>query len=129
MPKDVRLNLVVPPELGDAQQVLDELREQVAAEEAAIAAERMRTGAGVLGRRTIQRQSWRDSPAGREPRRALRPQVAACNQGARIEALLRSREFVVAYREARTHWLAGINVLFPIGTYWLSRFARVPLAG
>jgi hypothetical protein len=79
-------------------------------------------------RRTIQRQSWRDCPARREPRRQLRPRVAACSQWARIEALLRNREFLAAYRAARDRWIAGAAIAFPIGTYWLRRFAHVPLA-
>lgn len=128
MPEAVTLPLALPPELGDPQPILDELRRQVASEEAAVAAERMRTGAGVLGRRTIQRQSWRDAPTSREPRRNLRPGIAARSPWARIEAILRNREFLAAYREARAHWIAGEVIPFPLGTYWLRRFAHVPLA-
>jgi putative transposase len=128
MPEAVTLHLVLPPELGDPGELLEELRQQVAAAEEAVAAERRRTGAGVLGRRTIQRQSWRDSPASREPRRNLRPTIAARSQWARIEALLRNREFLAAYRAARDRWIAGDAIPFPIGTYWLRRFAQVPLA-
>jgi REP element-mobilizing transposase RayT len=128
MPAVVTLTLALPPELGDTQQLRRELRDEVAAVEAAVAAERMRTGARVLGRRTIIRQSWRACPASHEPRRNLRPQVAARCQWARIEALGRNREFLAAYRDARTRWLAGDPAQFPAGTYWLRRFAHVPLA-
>jgi putative transposase len=128
MPEAVTLNLVLPPELGDPQQLRDELRQQVAAAEAAVAAERRRTGAGVLGRRAIQRQSWRDSPVSREPRRNLRPRIAARSPWVRIEAILRNREFLAVYREARVRWIAGNAIPFPLGTYWLRRFAHVPLA-
>jgi putative transposase len=128
MPAAVTLNLTLPPELGDPQQLLAELRRRVAAEEAAAAAERRRTGARVLGRRAIQRQSWRDCPATREPRRNLRPRIAARSQWARIEAIGRNREFLTAYRNARACWIAGTPIPFPIGTYWLRRFAHVPLA-
>jgi predicted nucleic acid-binding protein len=128
MPEAVTLHLVLPSELGDPGQLLEELHQQVAAAETAMAAERRQTGTGVLGRRTIQRQSWRDSPASREPRRNLRPTIAARSQWARLEALLRNREFLAAYREARDCWIAGNAIPFPIGTYWLRRFAQVPLA-
>ena len=47
MPEAVTLTLALPPELGDPQPILDELRRQVATEEGAVAAERMRTGAGI----------------------------------------------------------------------------------
>jgi len=128
MPEAVTLHLVLPPELGDLDRFRAELRRQVALAEAAAAAERRRTGTGVLGRRAVLRQSWRASPTSREPRRQLRPRVAARSQWSRIEALLRNRQFLLAYREARDRWLAGTLIPFPIGTYWLRRFAHVPLA-
>ena len=128
MPAAVTLQLVLPPELGNPEQLRAELRQQVAAVEAAAAAERRRTGAGVVGRRAILRQSWDDSPGSREPRRSLRPTVGARSQWARIEALLRNREFITAYRAARACWIAGKTSAFPIGTYWLRRFAHVPMA-
>lgn len=46
----------------------------------------------------------------------------------RIEAHLRNRQFLTAYREARELWIAGAQSLFPIGTYWLRRFAQVPIS-
>jgi putative transposase len=128
MPTDVALQLVLPLELGDADQFLAELRRQVAAMEAAVLAERRRTGAPVTGRRAILQQSWRDCPSSQPaPRRQLRPQLAAGNKWSRIEALLRNRQFIAAYRAARERWFAGIPCTFPIGTYWLHRFAHVPL--
>jgi REP element-mobilizing transposase RayT len=129
MPAAVTLTFALPPEFGDPAPLLDALRAQVAATEAAVAAERMRTGARVLGRRTILRQSWRSCPASQEPRRNLRPRIAARSQWARIEAIHRNREFLAAYRDARARWLGGAVVPFPVGTYWLRRFAHVPLAG
>ena len=102
MPAAVTLRLALSPELGDAQQLLSELRTQVATVEAAVTAGRMQTGARVLDRRAILRQSWRAWPASQEPRRNLRPRIAAHNLWARIEAIRRNREFVVAYRDART---------------------------
>jgi hypothetical protein len=46
---------------------------------------------------------------------------------ARIEALLRNRAFAMEYASARERWRNGIPVLFPPGTYWLQRFAAVPV--
>ena len=59
-------------------------------------------------------------------RRNLRPRVAARSKWARIEALQRNRAFLVDYAAARTGWQEGVTVMFPIGTYWLRRFANVP---
>ena len=128
MPAEVTLELVLPPELGDPEQFRRALRERVAAVEADVAAQRRKTGRTVLGRRAVLRQSWRDRPASVEPRRGLRPRVAARSVWSRVEALLRNRAFEDAYRTARLLWLAGFDVVFPHGTYWLRRFAGAPVA-
>jgi hypothetical protein len=73
-------------------------------------------------------QSLRSQPTNHEPRRNLRPQVATPSKWARIEALLRNRAFVAMYTNARERWRAGTPVVFPPGTYWLRRFAQVPVA-
>ena len=128
MPRSVTLPLVIPPELGDVTDVLAELRALVGAREAHAAAERRRTGATVVGCRAVRRQSWRATPSGHEARRTLRPQVAALNRWSRVEALRRNRAFVAGYRAARAQWASGLSVIFPAGTYWLHRFANVPIA-
>jgi REP element-mobilizing transposase RayT len=128
MPATVELKLVIPAELGDADEVRRILRERVAAFEAKMADERRRTRARVLGRRAILRQSWRAYPTSHEPRRGLRPRIAARSIWTRVAALQRSREFLLAYREARARLLAGTPIPFPFGTYWLRRFANVPVA-
>jgi hypothetical protein len=81
----------------------------------------------VLGRRAVLAQSWRDHPTTREPRRNLRPHVAGRSKWARIEALLRNRAFAREYASARERWRNGIPAVFPPGTYWLQRFASVPV--
>jgi REP element-mobilizing transposase RayT len=81
MPEAVTLQLVLPPELGDPGPLLAELQRQVAAVEADTAAERRRTGAGVLGRRRIQRQSWRDCPSSRRAEPVVAPRGAPAQSG------------------------------------------------
>jgi hypothetical protein len=41
---------------------------------------------------------------------------------------MRDRAFVVDYACARERWREGAPVAFPPGTYWLRRFAYVPVA-
>jgi hypothetical protein len=127
MPDALELPLTLPAELGPAAAVLSELRDRVRAVELERAAERARTGGRVLGRRAVRAQSWRDSPTSVEPRRNLRPRVATRSQWARIEALLRNRAFAVEYASARERWRDGLPAVFPPGTYWLHRFAAVPV--
>jgi REP element-mobilizing transposase RayT len=128
MPAEVILHLVIPPELGDPDEFRRLLRERVEKVENHFSNLRARTGRRVLGRSRVLRQSWRDSPSSAEPRRKLRPTIAANNTWARVEALQRNRQFVADYRVARTAWLAGLPAVFPPGTYWLRRFARVTVA-
>jgi hypothetical protein len=126
MPKRVRLQFAIPPELGSAAEVIQEVRAGVAAVERQVLLERRATGRGILGRRRALEQSWKDSPSSREPRRERRPRFAG-TVAVRVPALLSYRAFLAAYRRARLLWLRGLNVSFPVGTYWLSRFARVVL--
>jgi hypothetical protein len=127
MPDMVELRLTIPPGFGAEADVLAELRERVSLVEAERAAERQRTGRRVCGRHAVLTQSWRGQPVSHEPRRNLRPRVAAPNKWARIEALLRNRTFVREYMAARAQWRDGVQVVFPSGTYWLRRFAYVPV--
>lgn len=125
MPKAVTLTLTIPPELGDRDAILAEVRARVAAIEQEEARQRKASGRYVIGRYAVLRQSWRESPTSREPRRGLRPTFAARSLWARLEAIQRKREFVAAYRFARAALLAGKPIPFPHGTYWLARFMGV----
>jgi putative transposase len=125
MPAEVSMTIELPSQLGDPQAILREIRERVAKAELRHLIIRSALGRGVLGRKRILQQSWRDSPTSREPRRVLRPRLAARSKWARIEALLQSRVFHSEYARARRALLAGTPIPFPAGTYWLRRFAGV----
>ena len=127
MPDTVELQLTIPPELGPADEVIAKVRAGVEAIERHVAEECKRTGARVIGRRNILAQSWKDTPTSSEPRRNLRPRFAG-RLVERVKALLEYRTFLAAYREARQRWLARGATVFPRGTYWLARFAAVPIA-
>ena len=122
------LHLLIPPELGNPDQLRTQLRDLIAAIERRAGEHRRRTGQAIVGRRAILSQSWRAHPSTPEPRRDLQPRVAARSVWSRIEALLRNRAFADAYRDARLRWRAGLPALFPIGTYWLRRFANIAIA-
>lgn len=128
MPEEVTLELVIPPELGDPEVFRRELRARVEKIENHFARRRARTGRRVVGRSRILRQAWYDSPTTWEPRRQLRPRVAAASKWTRVRALQADRQFVIDYRVARRAWLAGEPAVFPPGTYWLARFAVISVA-
>lgn len=124
MPKNVTLRITIPAELGPADEVIREVCAGIEAVEERMADERRRTGSAVIGRRRILAQDWKDSPSSIEPRRVHRPRFAGALD-VRLPALASYRAFQFAYRRARQLWLAGLDALFPAGTYWLSRFAFV----
>jgi hypothetical protein len=128
MPDVVEMRLAIPAELGPEAEVTAELRQRVAAAEVSLAIERQRAGMKVYGRRAVLQQAWWGRPSSFEPRRNLRPRVAARSKWARIEALRRNQNFVVDYMAAREAWRAGAAVTFPAGTYWLRRHAHVLIA-
>jgi hypothetical protein len=126
MPEVVILVMAIPPELEGSHDVIAELRSRVQAFERRAAEERARTGRSVVGRRAVLAQPWSDSPMSRERRRTLRPRFAG-SAVVRVMALAAYRAFVAAYRNARRRWLSRVPSVFPEGTYWLSRFAMVPI--
>ena len=128
MPEEITLEISIPPELGERAAIVEAVRAGVTAVEAEEARKRAAAGTKVLGRYGVLRQSWRDSPTSREPRRGLRPTIAARNLWARLEAIQRKREFTRAYRKARRALLDGAPIPFPDGTYWLRRFYCVEVA-
>jgi hypothetical protein len=128
MPEEVSITLEVPAHVGDREAFLDDVRERIKKTEARYLVIRSVLGRGVLGPARILQQSWRASPRSHEPRRVLRPRLAARSKWARIEALQRDRCFQVEYQFARRALLAGTPIPFPFGTYWLRRFAGVEVA-
>lgn len=128
MPSEVTLYLTIPAELGDRDELLGEVRSRVAAVEHEERRKRAETGRPVMGRYAVLRQSWRESPVSRVPRRNLRPRIAARSLWARLEAIQRNDEFMVVHRRARLALLAGTPIPFPPGTYWWRRFAGVAVA-
>jgi hypothetical protein len=130
MPAEVRLELVIPAILGTRDEVVAELRTRVEHVEQETRARRLQTGRRILGRRNVLGQSWKASPNSVEPRRRLRPRFAG-SAAERVAALVAYKDFLATYDDARRAWKAGLRALFPVGTYWLSRFtpvAVVPLA-
>ena len=89
-------------------------------------ARRLTTGKSVLGCEAILAENPFSCPQSSAPHFGISPRVAAKSKWARIEALQRSREFIERYKAAISAWMTGVvDILFPFGTYWMRRFARV----
>jgi putative transposase len=130
LPDSVTIRFVVPAELGDTDAFLAEVRERVRLEEDLLREARLRAGKRVYGRNAVKRMKWTDSPltAATRTRGKLNPTLAIKNREARVVALARDRQFRDEYRIARRAWSMGAPAVFPSGTYWLKRFAHVPIA-
>jgi REP element-mobilizing transposase RayT len=108
------LELAVPPGFASAAEFRDALRRALAALEQR--AHGLRPA--FMGARKVlaQRPTSRLPPG--EPRRGLRPRVAARDPWKRIELLTRLEGFLAAHAEALHAWREGRrDVIFPAGTY------------
>jgi REP element-mobilizing transposase RayT len=115
---------------GFANQTQDEwnalVTDRVRAAETDHRERRRATGKRVLGRDAVLAQNPFACPNSSEPHFDMSPRIAAKSKWPRIEAIGRNRAFLEKYREAIKAWLAGVvDVVFPYGTYWMRKFARV----
>ena len=125
MPDEELLTVTLPPfMMGEPiEQFRATLRERIAVVEDREAVLRLQTGRRVLGVRAVLRQRWFDRPKTVAPRRKPNPRFACHDLQRRLEAMSQYRAFVAAYKLARERVLAGLEAIFPAGTYWLRRFA------
>jgi REP element-mobilizing transposase RayT len=129
MPETAELVLDVPPGFGDADDFRRRVAAALAASEDRAARELASERRGFLGAAKALAQRPTARPVSEEPRRNLKPRVAARDKWKRVEAVVRLVEFLDGYREAwraRRDGVAG--VLFPAGTYLLRVVHGVPCA-
>jgi REP-associated tyrosine transposase len=128
MPERATLQLTAPPGFASADRFRALLAPSLSSrEDKARSARRCR--GGFLGVAGVLRQKPTASPAELEPRRTLKPSVAARDKWKRIEALARLVEFLDAYRTAWDARRAGNSrALFPAGTYLLRVLHGAPCA-
>jgi REP element-mobilizing transposase RayT len=128
MPEVVSLQIARPHGFEDLTQTewANLVTERVRAKEADHRLRRADKGITVPGRAKILEQNPFHSPESHAPRFQMSPRVAARNKWARIETLLRNRDFIEKYRDAFLRHMDGLaNVLFPFGTFWMRKFAKV----
>lgn len=126
MPPTVKLQVVPPPglELPTTEAFVDLLTRKLEEREVEIRGTHKGEGRPVMGPKAVQAQDPFSYPEGMEPRRNLKPQVAAANKWLRMEARARVKDFVRDHAAALAAYLAGDHqVEFPAGTYWMVRYA------
>ena len=127
LPATATLRLSAPPMLASpdatARFVCD-VAGMLAQAETIAKAKVVAEGRRFLGRKAVLVQRHTDFPRTHESRRKLNPRIACRDTWRRIEALGRLRAFYDAYREAWLRFRDGVHdVVFPEGTYWMTRYA------
>jgi putative transposase len=127
MPATVKLFFSPPPAFSELpiRDYRALVEERVDSVETEAAAARRTAGTTVVGRQRILAQRWFDKPADAEPRRQLSPNVACRDKWLRVERLQLNKQFQEIYRAARHAFRAGLEAIFPCGT-WLMRL-RTPV--
>jgi putative transposase len=127
MPATVQLSFLPPPALQNLRPegYRSQVKDLVDGLEAKAAVARRVACTSVLGRRGILAQRWSDKPSDAEPRRQLSPTVGCRDKWLRVERLQLNKLFQEIYRAARHAFRAGLEAIFPCGT-WLMRF-RAPV--
>jgi putative transposase len=122
---ELRLTPLVGHEHLKPEEFVPLLRELLVKREQEAREERQRLGISVLGVRKVLRQRWQDRP--RSPRRRKCAEQAATTSVRSTKRRLERQNdsWHHEYRLARESYLRGEDVVFPAGTYWLRRFARV----
>jgi hypothetical protein len=127
MPATLEVSFSPPPGFSElpSRDYRALVKEHVDSAETEAAVARRTAQTTVLGRRRILAQRWFDKPSDAEPRRQLGPNVACRDKWLRIERLHLNKRFQAIYRAARDAFRAGLEAIFPCGT-WLIRI-RAPV--
>jgi hypothetical protein len=128
LPESVRLEITRPPVYPhlSLSQLARELQQVVQRHVRNARLVLAQAGLAFLGAAAVLRQSFAEAPATVEPRRNLKPRIAAQNMAKRTDAIRHLKAFLAEYRAAWQAWRAGQrNQRFPAGTYALRVHARV----
>jgi REP element-mobilizing transposase RayT len=120
LPDSAELELSVPPGFASPDEFRNRLWAALRELEEIARRELQSEGRGFLGAARVLAQRASGRPASGEPRREMKPRIAARDKWKRVEALARLVHFLRAYREAWAALRAGIrDAMFPPGTYQL----------
>ncbi len=129
LPETVQLTLTRPPifaELDD-EQLFERLMRAVREAELAAQERLRREHRRFMGRDKLLKQHWDRTPRSFEARFTVAPSVAGSSKWLVLAELQRDRAWERVYAMAREKLIAGIEAVFPTGTYWLRRFAGVSI--
>jgi putative transposase len=130
MPDAVPLTLTRPPvfaHLSD-DELYTRLEAEVHRREQEVQRELRQTDRRFVGLIKLARQHWDRAARGYEERFSVTPRVASSCKWKRLVQLNRDREWERQYAAARARLLAGLEAIFPAGTFLMRRLAGVTVA-
>jgi len=130
MPKSVSLTLVRPPVFLDLddERLDQELQCAIRRREREAQTEIGRQNRRFMGLVKLRKVDWTRVARSFEAWFTVAPKVAGSSKQMRWRELTRDRLWEQAYVNARELLRAGLEAVFPAGTYWLRRFAGARVA-
>ncbi len=128
-PKTAKLRWTVPPSFVRKEAYLDALGNLVGSRLRELRVAHRRSGKGYLGGIRVRKTRVTDRPNTRKSRFGPSPTFSALTRRKWLEVVKRLRAFRRAYREAYAAWRQGeSSVEFPLGTWWVVRYAGAQAA-
>jgi hypothetical protein len=126
--EEVTLTFVPPPAFADRNigELVKEIEATINDEQYAIRAEIAAKGRHFAGVKRVLRVNPFDRPTTKEPTIKLNPRLSAADPEVMKKGKKRLLYFRRAYREALAALRAGLDAIFPYGTYWYQRLLNVP---
>jgi putative transposase len=119
-PETATLELHCPPGFDSVEALRERLIEALTEREDDAVRDLAEKGLAFMGARKVTGQNPLARPAPGEPRRGLKPRIAARCRWKRLEAIGRLKTFLAEYREAWRAFRRGVpGTVFPEGTYWM----------
>lgn len=123
-PKDAAVHFTLPPGFVHKADYLHALEALLASRRAELHREHRRLGRGYLGRVRVRKTRVTDHPKTKKRRFGRNPTFSALTRAMWLEAMRQLRGFRRAYRAAYRAWREGDrDATFPLGTWWVVRFA------
>ena len=124
-PEEVTLKLSPPPCFKDERpKYIAVLQRLVERRLTNLRANFRKEGRGFVGPSRVLKQRVTDKPSERKQRFGRRPTFSALTRSGYVRAVKRLRAFRTTYRQAYEAWRNGqANVEFPMGTWWVVRYA------
>ena len=128
VPEQITLSFVPPPALAarDLEQVYQEVQEAIDEEQRALRTEVTSSGRCFMGVKRIVEVNPFDRPTTQEQSNEVNPRISASDPEVMHKGKARLKYFWQVYREALSKLRAGVEAVFPYGTFWNRRFLGVP---